>query len=162
MGLPRWLSSKEIACNVGAAGDSGLIPDSGRSLGGGHGNPFQYSCLENPVDRGAWWATVPRVAESQARLKCPSMPARTANSWWSVGLCPLCSWPGYVYRHLGLKCWQNVVDSVIKLVFQWLWREGIIWRTYNPFVSSNALGCLHWFSKVLRKQLPLIPLSWLP
>ena len=40
------------------AGDVGSIPGSGRSLGGRHGNPLQYSCLENPMDRGAWWATV--------------------------------------------------------------------------------------------------------
>ena len=46
---------KEFTCNAGAT-DS--IPGSGRSPGGGNGNPLQYSCLENPVDRGAWWATV--------------------------------------------------------------------------------------------------------
>ena len=45
------------------AGDSGLIPVSGRSYGGGHGNPLQYSCLENPMDRGAWQSTVHRVAK---------------------------------------------------------------------------------------------------
>ena len=44
--------------------DMGLISGSGRVPGGGQGNPFQYSCLENPMDRGAWWATVHRVAES--------------------------------------------------------------------------------------------------
>ena len=49
--------------------DVGSIPGSGRSPGGGHGNSLQYSCLENPMDRGAWWATVHRVAESQTRLK---------------------------------------------------------------------------------------------
>ena len=54
-GLPQWLSGKESACN---AGDTGSIPGSGRSPGEGHGNPLQYSCLENPMDRGAWWATV--------------------------------------------------------------------------------------------------------
>ena len=80
MGLPRWLSGKEVACNGEAAGDSGLISGSGRSLGGGHGNPFQYSCLENPMDRGAWWATVDGIAKSQAGLKCLSIPACTANS----------------------------------------------------------------------------------
>ena len=63
-GLPGWLSGKESACQCGAAGDKGSIPESGRSLGGGNGNPFQYSCLENPMDRGAWGATVHRVAES--------------------------------------------------------------------------------------------------
>ena len=44
--------------------DTGLIPGSGRSPGGGHGNPLQYSCLENPMDREAWWATVHRVTKS--------------------------------------------------------------------------------------------------
>ena len=46
--LPRWLRGKETACNAGNSGDMGSIPGSGRSLGGGHGNPLQYSCLENP------------------------------------------------------------------------------------------------------------------
>ena len=49
--------------------DLGLIPQSGRSRGGRHGNPLRYSCLENPMDRGAWWATVHRVTESQTPLK---------------------------------------------------------------------------------------------
>ena len=61
MGLPWWLSSKEFTCN---AGDGGSIPGSGRSPGGADGNQPQYSCLENPMDRGAWWATVHRVAKS--------------------------------------------------------------------------------------------------
>ena len=59
-----WLSGKESACNAGATGDVRLIPGLGRSPGGGHGNPLQYSCLENPKDRGARQATVHRVAES--------------------------------------------------------------------------------------------------
>ena len=50
-----------FACH---AGDEGSVPGSGRSPGEGHGHPVQYSCLENPMDRGAWWATVPRIAES--------------------------------------------------------------------------------------------------
>ena len=50
-GLPQWLSGKESTCN---AGDMSSIPRSGRSLGGRNGNPLQYSCLENPMDRGAW------------------------------------------------------------------------------------------------------------
>ena len=60
-GLPRWLSDKEPPAN---AGDAGSIPGSGRSPGGGHGNLLQYSCLEKPMDRGAWQATVHGVAES--------------------------------------------------------------------------------------------------
>ena len=50
-------------------GDTGSIPESGRSPGEGNGNPLQYSCLENPMDRGAWWATVHGVVKSQTRLK---------------------------------------------------------------------------------------------
>ena len=50
------------------AGDLGLIPGLGRSPGEGNGNPLQYSCLENSMDRGAWWATVHGVAKSRTRL----------------------------------------------------------------------------------------------
>ena len=64
LGLPRWRSSKESACNAGDAGDMSLIPGLGRSPGVGNGNPLQYFCLENPMERGAWWATVHRVAKS--------------------------------------------------------------------------------------------------
>ena len=56
---------KASACK---AGDAGLIPGSGRSPAEGNGNPLQHSCLENPMDRGAWWATVHGVAKSQTRL----------------------------------------------------------------------------------------------
>ena len=56
---------KNLPASVGDTGDAGLIPGSGRSPGGGHGNPLQYSCLENCMDRGAWWATVHRVSKSQ-------------------------------------------------------------------------------------------------
>ena len=47
---------KSLPAKAGDFRDAGSVPGSGRSLGGGHGNPFQYSCLENPLDRGAWWA----------------------------------------------------------------------------------------------------------
>ena len=68
-GLPQWLSSKESTCNSGAAGDLGLIPRSGRSPGGGHGNLLQYSCLENPIDTGASRAIVNGIAKRQTWLK---------------------------------------------------------------------------------------------
>ena len=53
-----------LLANAGDAWDKGSIPDLGRSPGRGHGNPLQDSCLENPMDRGAWWATIHRVTES--------------------------------------------------------------------------------------------------
>ena len=60
--FPGGSDGKESACN---AGDLGLIPSSGRSPGEGNDYPLQYSCLENSMDRGAWWATVHGVIESQ-------------------------------------------------------------------------------------------------
>ena len=60
---------KNPPAKAGDIRDSGLIPGSGRSPGGGHGNPLQYSCLDNPMDREAWWATVLWVAKSQTQLK---------------------------------------------------------------------------------------------
>ena len=56
---------KEAACNAGDIRDMGLIPGLGRFPGGGHGNPLQYSCLENPMDRGVWRAIVHGVIEHQ-------------------------------------------------------------------------------------------------
>ena len=64
-----WLSGKETTCSARAAGDPGSIPGSGRSPGEGNGNPLQSSGLGNPMDRGAWWAIVHRVANSQMQLK---------------------------------------------------------------------------------------------
>ena len=61
LGFPSSSNDKESACN---AGDLGLIPGLERSPGGGHGNPLQYSCLESPMSRGAWWDAVHGVAES--------------------------------------------------------------------------------------------------
>ena len=81
-GLPWWLSSKEFACSMG---DLGSIPGFGRAPGGGNGYSLQYSCLENPMDRGAWWATVHRVAKSWIQLK-----------WLSPRVCV------YIYLYLYL------------------------------------------------------------
>ena len=63
--FPGASEVKASACNVG---DLGSIPGSGRSPGEGNGNPLQYSCLENPMDGGTWWATVHGVAKSRTRL----------------------------------------------------------------------------------------------
>ena len=68
LGFPQWLSGKESAYSAGDTGEAGSIPGSGRSPEGGHGNPFQYSCLENAMDRDAWKATVHGVAKSWTQL----------------------------------------------------------------------------------------------
>ena len=70
--IPRLPGASQVALVVenllASAGGSGQIPGLGRSPGGGHGNPLQYSCLENPMDRGAWWARVHEAAKSQIQL----------------------------------------------------------------------------------------------
>ena len=65
IGLP---GGSEVKASARNAEDLGSIPGSGRSPGEGNGNPLQYSCLENPTDGGAWWATVHGVTKSQTRL----------------------------------------------------------------------------------------------
>ena len=75
---------KNPPTNAGDAGDLGLISGTGRSLRGGNGNPFQYSRLENPTDRAAWWATVHGVANSQTRL---STHARTHKHCTMNAMC---------------------------------------------------------------------------
>ena len=68
-GVPGGSAGKESACNAEDGGDSDSTPGPGRSPGGGHGNPLQNSCLENPMNRGAWWAAVQSVAKSWTGLK---------------------------------------------------------------------------------------------
>ena len=75
-GLPRLCSVKHPPANVG---DVGLIPGSGRSPGEGNGNPLQDSCLENPMDRGAWQATIHGVAKVKTPLKQLSTPQHNTH-----------------------------------------------------------------------------------
>ena len=82
---------KNPAASAGDVRDTGSIPGSRSSLGGGHGNPLQYSCLENPMDSGGWWAAVHGVAKSLTWMKRLSMHAgmpaciqtRTIATRWS-------------------------------------------------------------------------------
>ena len=68
LGFPSGSAGKNPPAKAGDARDMGLIPGLGRSTGEGNGNPLQYSCLENPMDRGTWWAIVHGVAKSWTRL----------------------------------------------------------------------------------------------
>ena len=68
---------RNLPANAGGLRGAGLIPGSGRSPGGGHGNPLQYSCLENPMDGEAWWATVHEVTKSRTRLRDPAAAGGT-------------------------------------------------------------------------------------
>ena len=101
-----WLNSKESTCN---AGDTGSILGSGRCPGEGDGNPLQY-CLENPVDKGVWWATVHRVTKSQAWLKGLSMHIPR--------VCSMCIW-----KEKGI----NVLDST---TISQKGKAGVMWKVY--------------------------------
>ena len=88
MGLPRWLSGKEPACQCWRHKRCKFDPWVGRSPGEGHGNPLQYSCLENPRDRGAWQVIVHRVAQSWTRLK----PLSATGKDGTGSHAPPCGW----------------------------------------------------------------------
>ena len=88
--LPWWLSGKESTCN---AGNKGLIPGSGRFPEGGNGNPLQYPCLENPMDRGAWRAIVHGVARvGHSLVMKPPLPPHYTRATVNTNLM---SWEPY-------------------------------------------------------------------
>ena len=105
-GLSWWLSSKESSCN---AGDVGSIPGAGRSPGGGNGNPLQHSCLENPMDIGAWQAIVSKSIHSRGAsyVGCVALLLWQANYFGSSGTCagPWSGWlPGPICTETA-GCW---------------------------------------------------------
>ena len=122
VGLFRWLSGKESACSVGAAGDVGSVLGLGRSPGGGHSNPFQYSCLDILMDRGALWAAVLGVTKSQTQLK--QMSKHTLGQ--------VVFWLGSVWACLRAeeRCGTNVRfcggggDTATDLCSTWCWPHG--------------------------------------
>ena len=76
--MTEWLKKKPT-CNAGDAGDAGLTPGSGRSPGGGIGNPLQHSCLGNPMDRGAWRSTFHGVTKELDTTECLSTHTSSTN-----------------------------------------------------------------------------------
>ena len=105
MGFPGGSDSKESAWN---AGDPCSVSGLGRSPGGGNGNPLQYSCLDNPMVRGAWQCTVHRVAKSQTWLKWPSTDTRILGHSPLTSLC---------FSHLTCKL-EIVIVVTLKTCFE--------------------------------------------
>ena len=97
-GVPRCTVIKNPPANAGDAGEMGSIPGWRRSPEVGNGSPLQYSCLENPIDRGTWQATVHGVAKSQTRL---STQARMCSSW------SLNAYKGHIFR----KAFLEILDK---------------------------------------------------
>ena len=131
-GLPWWLSGKEPAFNVG---DQGSIPGLGRSPGGGRGNPLQYSCLENSMDRGAWWATVHRVAKSQIWLKWLSSSgiyiSRVYSQFLSI-MFNICSSSSFI----SLMCYMS---HLFKLVSEYIITEVSILRLMDIYIGFSLV-----------------------
>ena len=93
-GFPGGASGKEPACQCRRRKKNGSFPGWGRSPGGGHGNPLQYSCLEDPMGRGAWWATFHGVTKSQTQLRkkhlhvlCSYTNYASQTSNWGLDMC---------------------------------------------------------------------------
>ena len=122
---------KNPPTNAGDVRDVGSIPGSGRSPRGGHGNLLQYSCLENLMDRGAWWATVHRVAKSWTWLKQLSMHARTHRA--TILTILNVQFSGIIYLHLSGDRW---LCSVYLQNSSYSWAETLYPLNSFPFPST--------------------------
>ena len=109
------------------AGNTGSICGSGRSPGEGNGNPLQYSCLENPMDREAWWAPVQRVAKSWTWLRdFTSLVRKTIRFWKARDLCQAMRnnlvTPHYKYLGMKITCFVSLKFHLMVLKSQSFWR----------------------------------------
>ena len=125
--LPGGSDGKASACN---AGDPGSIPGSGRSPGTGNGNPLQHSCLENPTDGGAWWATAHGVIKSRTWLSDFTFFSFLSIVWKNVLISCLfwfltCSSPGF----------QSPLfeDCLFSVVYSWL-------RCYHKLIENKCVS----------------------
>ena len=136
LGFPCGSAGKEPTCN---AGDLGLIPGLGRSPGEGKGYPLQYSCLENPMDRGTWWATVHGVAESWTQLSVwehtQGGGSKRILLWcMSNSVLPLFSSKSFIVSGLTFK-------SLIH--FEFIFVYGVCYRLLKyVYISAWVMYCL--------------------
>ena len=123
---PMALWVKKSICNAGARGDTGLIPASGRSPGGGNGNPLQYSCLENSMERRAWQAIVHMVEESWTQLSMS-----TTTMW-------LCARKKKNIRNSIYFCTTSVMAwRVVTTLWQIFFKSYISWKQNSPNEQSH-------------------------
>ena len=123
---PIFPGGSEVKASACSVGDLGSIPGSGRSPGEGNGNLVQYSCLENPMDGGAWWATVYVVAKSQTRLSNLTFTFRLYSTGNYIQF-PVIKHNGKDYKK---ECYlslddkiKGLKDSVYQVLFQGLYTQ---------------------------------------
>ena len=157
--LHGWVVKKPPA-NAGDTRDMGSIPGSGSAPGGGNGNPLQYSCLENPIDRGAWWTTVHRVTKSRTQLKHLSMhkySPHTAFHVWTVYML-LPGYTSFVYFTLPLLLFIITSINIATTMILTTIITGTHIHTQKPYtfkLSSNVLFkmiCFLMFFTYLQKR----------
>ena len=123
---------KNLSARAGNARDAGLIPESGRSPGEGNGNSFQYSCLENPMDRGAWRATVHGVAKSRAQLSTHIH----AHVFLKVGNCWVKQQKVYVSLYKKRPGFLSpVVENPLAMLGTWV--RSLVWEPRSHVPRSN-------------------------
>ena len=138
MGFPHSSVGKESTCN---AGDPGSIPGSGRPPGEGNGNPLEYSCLENPMDRGAWWATVHGVARVGYDLGTKPPPMKVKDKGIPLelpGHCPGIEKQGTsVLAHWGIPLnpkedplWKLLLDTLDLFIL-------VVEKQCSAFISNS-------------------------
>ena len=154
-GLPGWVSSEESTCE---AGDLDSIPEERRDPGGGHGNPLRDSCLENPMDRGAWWATVRRVTKSQTRLTEQTHISLIISSLGTDHMSPTSSASSWDEHHARRQC--SCGDWFAKRAFLFpadVTSAACMWvslRSLNEIVKSMRKG-----KSMAEILAPLVPWS---
>ena len=140
--LTDWASQgalgiKNLPANAGDVRDTDSIPGSGRSPGGGHGNMLQYPCLENPMDRGAWRATVHRVAKSWIRLKWlteKAMAPHPSTLAWKI---PWTEEPGRL-QSMGSRRVRQVCATSLSLFTFMHWRRK--WQPTPVLLPGESQG----------------------
>ena len=108
------------ADNAGDSGDTSLIPGSGRSPGGENGNPLQYSCLEDPMDRGAWWAAIHRLIKRWTRLSTRIAPVCIARHSSENAVFPLILLTARLWSH---GCRSSLLSFSTTLLFNLMSRD---------------------------------------
>ena len=143
-GLPWWLSSKESTCDAEDEGNPGTIPGLRRSPGEGHGNPLQYSCLENPRDREAWQATVRSVSKSRTLLKRLSAHTLVKTDPREL-CCPLSTMHGYIEKSATYSLEDSLHRNLITLTPDLRRLDSTTTRNKcTLFVGHPVRGTLSW------------------